>query len=66
MVTLLVVEVLELFVVPVQLSTAHPAAGAAVKVIVSPETYDPAVQPGEFVGSAVRSAPVPAIERVSE
>jgi hypothetical protein len=65
MVTLLVRAVLALFSVPVQLSTAHPEAGAAVRVIISPATKEPTGQVDEFNGEAVGSVPpVPVWVRV--
>jgi hypothetical protein len=50
--------------VPVQLPTLQPSAGAAVNWIGSAYLYWPAGQPGELAGAATGSLPEPVWDRV--
>jgi hypothetical protein len=55
----LVVDVLELLLVPLQLPTISFVPGWAVRLIVAPGVYWPEEQPGELFGDAVGGLPVP-------
>ena len=64
MVTVLVVAVPASLFVPPQPATFQPVAGVAVRVMLSPATYCPALQPAERVGVATGLLPWPVWLRV--
>ena len=64
MVSMLAVLVLASLAVPLQPATRQPAAGVAVRLIASPATYCPALQPADLAGVATGSLPWPLWLRV--
>ncbi len=64
MMIVFIVAVLASLFVPPQPATRQPAAGVAVRVMLSPATYCPALQPVDLLGEASGSLPCPLWLRV--